>query len=113
LAPAADAGVADGAGATVDAAPEDARTRALRAVANAAQDCHAQHAPNGRGRVLLRLALAADGSVTKAEIRQADAAFASKAFQTCVIDGARRQRFPALAEAETELEVPLQLEPVE
>jgi TonB family protein len=82
-------------------------------VAKAAQDCHASHVPTARGSVLLRLGLAPDGSVSKAEVRQADSGFTSKAFQSCVTEAARRQRFPASSDDETELEIPLRFDPIQ
>lgn len=99
--------------AAIDTAHGDPRTRALSALGRAAQACHAQFVPTASGKLVLRLNLKLDGSVSAASIDRAasDKALANGDFERCLLDVARKQMLPAPDSDDVELELPLGFEP--
>jgi hypothetical protein len=100
---AADAGAATG----------DPRTEALRRVGVIGQRCHEKNTPGVNGNLVLDIVLASDGSIKKASVIKArsTAALVGGALERCVLDGVKKEKFPAPTGEEATLDVPLSFKP--
>lgn len=94
----------------------DPQRIALQRAGRAAQACYdqSQLKAGTAGKLVVRIALASDGHVERAEIDRAPStpALLGGALEACVLDRLREQVFPPpRAGAEVVLEVPLQFRP--
>lgn len=97
--------------------PEDAnldpRTRALKRVARAAQDCHAKHAAGVKGHITLRIAPDENGAVKSVSVlkNKSSSELSRPAFETCVLDAVKKERLTPARDDDDEIELPLSFEP--
>jgi hypothetical protein len=100
--PAADAG-----------ASGDPRTEALRRVGTLGQRCHEKTAPGVNGNLVLQIVLKSDGSIDTASVvkERSTAALAGGALEKCVLEGVKKEKFPAPSGGGTTLDVPLSFKP--
>jgi hypothetical protein len=94
----------------------DPRQTALRRAGESAQSCYAQAGlPTGTaGKLFVRITLAADGSVARAEVdrRQSTATLVGGKLEECVLAAVRKQSFPApRSGTDVTLEMPLDFRP--
>ena len=91
----------------------DPRTAALWRVGVVGQTCYEKHSFGISGKLVLHVALRKDGGIAAVEALAAEStkALLGGDFERCVIDGVRKERFPAQRSDDVELEVPLAFEP--
>ena len=96
----------------------DPRLTALRRAGEAAQACYDQSGlpPNTAGKLFVRIQLAKDGSVARAEVVRAESAPAlvGGKLESCVLAAVRKQSFPApRSGADVLIDMPLEFSPVQ
>jgi hypothetical protein len=93
----------------------DPRMAGIRRIAVAAQDCHARHAAGIQGHLMLRIAPDHAGAVKSVSVvrAQSSGSLARPAFETCVLDAAKKERLSPARDEDDEVELPLTFEPTQ
>lgn len=91
----------------------DPRTETLRRIGVIGQRCHEKHTPDVTGSLTLEIALDSDGKIEKTRVVNARStqALVGGAFERCVLDGVKKERFPPPRGEEVVLDVPLSFKP--
>jgi outer membrane biosynthesis protein TonB len=103
------------AAASEDAGPAsgDPRTETLRRIGTIGQRCHEKHTPDVAGNFTLEIALDPDGKIEKTRVigARSTQALVGGAFERCLLDGVKKERFPPPRGEEVVLDVPLSFKP--
>lgn len=91
----------------------DPRTETLRRIGVVGQRCHEKHTPGVPGNFTLEIALASDGNIEKTRVINARStqALVGGAFEKCLLDGVKKERFPPPRGEDVVLDVPLSFKP--